>query len=256
MKKLGRKLVLSMIAVLFAVITLGTSTYAWLSMNTQVTATGMQVTAKTDSKYLLIGTGEAQDTYQEIQAINPAPSTVALTVDAADSQVFPCAHRATGDDITLAGSAVVSDTTTASAVANWYYRTADLPTASTSTTAAVALTTFTNYVIHKTVYITVSQGSTPVTNLKVSGTFAVNNSKTGQSETFEPVRCLVTTSTATAELSQAAPSSDTVLAAEITDTTCIQVDIFIYYDGNSTNVYTTNVANLEGATVDLAFTVE
>ena len=37
--------------------------------------------------------------------------------------------------------------------------------------------------------------------------------------------------------------------------TVLTVKIYIYYDGNNTNVFTNNAANLTGATIDLAFDV-
>jgi len=45
MKKLTTKLLISVIAVVLALTTLGTSTFAWFTMNQQVTATGMSVKA-------------------------------------------------------------------------------------------------------------------------------------------------------------------------------------------------------------------
>ena len=49
MKKFTTKLLMSIIAVAFAFVALGTSTYAWFSMNTTVSATGMEVGAKSNS---------------------------------------------------------------------------------------------------------------------------------------------------------------------------------------------------------------
>lgn len=49
MKKLTRKLFLSVFTALFAVVALGTTTFAWFSMNTTVQATGMQAQAKADA---------------------------------------------------------------------------------------------------------------------------------------------------------------------------------------------------------------
>lgn len=49
MKKLTRKLFLSVFTALFAVVALGTTTFAWFSMNTTVQATGMKVQAKADA---------------------------------------------------------------------------------------------------------------------------------------------------------------------------------------------------------------
>ena len=53
MKKF-KKLIPAFCMLLVSAILLGSSTYAWFSMNKTVTATGMQVTAKSNSSYLLI----------------------------------------------------------------------------------------------------------------------------------------------------------------------------------------------------------
>ena len=53
MKKL-KKLIPAFCMLLVSVAMLGTSTFAWFSMNKEVKATGMQITAKSDSLYLLI----------------------------------------------------------------------------------------------------------------------------------------------------------------------------------------------------------
>ena len=61
MKKLTTKLMISVLSVALAFIALGTSTFAWFSMNTTVEATGMQLTAVTPIN-LLIGDKETDTT--------------------------------------------------------------------------------------------------------------------------------------------------------------------------------------------------
>ena len=58
MKHFGRKLFASIIACLLCLTALGTSTYAWFSMNKTVTVTGMQVEATAEGS-LVIKTGSA-----------------------------------------------------------------------------------------------------------------------------------------------------------------------------------------------------
>ena len=54
MKKFTTKLLMSIIAVAFAFVALGTSTYAWFAMNTTVSANNIQLTAKSDNIFLQI----------------------------------------------------------------------------------------------------------------------------------------------------------------------------------------------------------
>jgi hypothetical protein len=226
-------------------------------MNKTVSVTGMQVTAKSNSTYLLIGSDDdGNDTLSEIQATTN--KTTACTIAAANSEVYPSSPRKTEDGITLANSSVVSNSTSAAAPGNWYFRVADNPGASASTTAATALTSdnFGDYVLHKKVYVTLASGSQNATNLVVSRmTIASNGSSTAQGKTFAPVKVLVTSADAAVELDSTAISSATPLATTVTDAAVVPLDIWIYYDGNDTNVYTNNIANLDGASISLDFSV-
>ena len=51
MKKFTTKLLMSIIAVAFAFVALGTSTYAWFSMNTSVSASNLTIKAKADIEW-------------------------------------------------------------------------------------------------------------------------------------------------------------------------------------------------------------
>jgi len=224
---------------------LATSTYAWFSMNKTVSVTGLNLAAKSNSTYLLIGKGESQDTAAEIQALNPAQSTVAWTITGTDAQVFPSAHT---DSVTNA--------TTAGTKTNWYYKVADDPSASASTKSAVTLTDFSNYVIHDTVYVTLAKGSQAAANLVVTNsTFTAAGTATGPSTTITPVKVVVASSSAVVELDSTNSSSNTVLATSVTDSGVVPIDIYLYYDGNDTSVYTNNIANLDGAGIDVTFGV-
>ena len=75
MKKM-RKLIPAFCMLLLSAVMLSTSTFAWFSMNTTVTATGMKITAKADSKFLQIvpsGT-EFSDTIAQTSATAANPT--------------------------------------------------------------------------------------------------------------------------------------------------------------------------------------
>jgi hypothetical protein len=224
---------------------LGTSTYAWFAMNTTVNVTGMQITAQSNSTYLLIGSeDDGNDTLSAIQATTNR--TTACTIAAADSFVYPSAHG------------TIADTGDAETVGNWYYKVADLPTASTSSQVngtALTSTNFGEYVLHKKVYVTLASGAQSATNLVVSGTIASNSAATGNGSTFTPVKVLVTSASAAVELDSTTTTSNTPLAATVTNSAVVPIDIWIYYNGADNAVFTNNIANLDGATVDLTFNV-
>ncbi len=278
-----KKLIPALCMLLVAAALLGTSTFAWFSMNKTVTATGMQVTAKSDSVFLLIGSGD-DDTVSEIQSAGTL--TTALTVDSSEAQVYPAAH----DTFTTAADALATDIShdtgyyyltgspttkiTADAWAllgtddqanyiketviasNWYYKIADAPTASASTKDATYLTGLTGYVVHKTCYVTLAAGSNTATNLQVTGmTITSNGTAAGSGATFAPVKVVVASASAVVELDSTTTSSTTPLAATVTDSGVVKLDIFIYYNGAHDSVYTANVTNLDGANISLSFGV-
>ncbi|MDD6054253.1 MAG: hypothetical protein PUB81_02795 [Clostridiales bacterium] len=226
-----KKLIPAICMTLIAAVMLASSTFAWFSLNTSVTAEGMQVTAQSNSVYLLIS--EAS----ELSTIQGANSTKVMY--SGSTALFPSAHKE------------VTNTSEATTLSNWYYKTADAPTAATSSGSEKVLSNFGGYVLRKTVYIAVAAGSNTAEELKVSATITAAASKT-----ITPIMVLVTTSSAVAELSSATPTSDVVLAATISNTDVIAVDIFIYYDGNNADVYTNNIENLDGATIKLTFSVK
>ena len=119
-----KKLIPAICMTLIAAALFATSTFAWFSMNTQVTATGMQVVAKSDNTYLLIS--QTNSTATAIQG--EKLTTVALTVSDAQAKLYPCApaledaevaylasssgnKTVAGADITTSGVKVTSEAT-------------------------------------------------------------------------------------------------------------------------------------------------
>jgi hypothetical protein len=235
---------------------LSSATYAWFSMNKEVTVTGLQLTAKSDSRYLIIGESSDLDT---LQGLNGNSTTLTFSGNGASLEVFPSQHNPGGaSETAVVGNTKVTNTSSAIIPGNWYYKIADSPTASTSTGTATALASFDDYVLHKTVYVTLAKGSQAASNLKVkSASFTTTDVKSGTSETFNAVTVLVTSSTAYDQVAaDTVTPTGTVLASSVTDAAVVPIDLFIYYDGDDTSVYTNNIANLEGATVSLTFEVD
>ena len=290
MKKITRKLFISIIAVAFAFIALGTSTYAWFSMNTTVTVSNMELTAKSDNTYLLIGTVNNAAT---IQAISPESNATNVNVTFEDPEVYPSTPALTAEKaallpvqtyyvaedqevidgekevgdvkvkglkvdktaITVAG-AEVNDKASAAVVTNWYTATAassDAPTMAAE--SARQLTTFNGYVLTSTVYLTVAQGANPANNLKVSATIT---QKTGGND-VSAVKVIVATQDKMVVLNNNSGLTnlfDGTNNTEINANGTLEVNIYVYYDGDAAPVYTNNMANLKGANISLAFTVD
>ena len=217
-------------------------TVAWFSMNKTVTATGMSVTAKSDSSFLLIGTSE--QTLSQIQTAN-AISASAVTPTAS---LYPAAH-----------TDAVTNYSTANEPGNWYFEYSLDPTKSTEAgvTQHTALNTtgvvFSDYVLINTFRITVAAGGKSVNNLKVES-ITIDVPSGG----VDAVNVIVASSTAMQEFAAGAeaPSSYTTLAASVTNSAYVEVSAFIYWNGAHAGVYTNNVANLLGTSVEIEFTYE
>ena len=188
-----------------------------------------------NQSFLLISS--EKNTATEIQAENK--TTTALTVSDTEAKLFPAAH------------ATIANTTEAAVDQNKWYTafSADPAKVDMDASTKTTLTSFTNYVIHKQVWITVAKNSTPVENLKVKAT--IENKATGD---ITQAKVFVTSATASAEMSSASSAPDTVLfSSQITDTTVVPLDIFIFIDGNDSAVYTNNYDQLDTATISLEF---
>lgn len=263
-----KKLIPAICLLLVSAVMLGTSTFAWFSMNTTVTATGMQVVAKSDNTYLLISS--TNSTAADIQTENVI--TTALTVADGAAKVYPSSpalttgeaayltvaaghNKVDGTAITVAG-AQVTNASTAAAVTNWYTANAlAADDAAIKADTAKQLTTFTGYVITKTVYMTVAEGANNARNLKVTAAFA--NKTTGD---IAAARVLITTSDGGFAVLNPTDNYENVdikgTNTPLTDTSVLTVNIYIYIDGNDDTIYTNNAASLDGATISLTFDVE
>lgn len=266
MKKF-KKLIPAFCMLLISAVLMGTSTYAWFSMNTKVTASGMQVNAKSDDTYLLISSEKT--VASEIQTENKIEAKVTIAEEA--SKVYACApvrsdaevgYTATtgkdidGDSITTAGKQV-TDPATAAAVTNWYTaRSVDPTKSDIDANTARQLKAFTGYVITQKFYLTVAKGATAATNLSVTATFVAKET----SKNIDALTAIVTTSDggfATIDSAKRGTKTSIIGAnTDITDNTVVVVTVYLFVDGTHSTVYTNNVSNLSGATVNFAFEVD
>ena len=252
MKKF-RKLIPALCMLLVSALFVGTSTYAWFSMNTSVTATNMQVTAKSDSIYLLISnTSTDADAIQTEGMTNVAIKTEKAAIKPSaliSAEQAPNAIKGVIDDY--------------SSAASWYKAQAEAVSDSKQkddTAETLTEAEFGQYVQKFTYYFTLAKGSNNAQNLTANGcTFTIDETGlTGNAKTMSPVHILLVCGKNTAEFKvgdENTTAKETVLASSVTDNDIVKVDAYVYYDGNDMNVYTNNVANLAGAKIDLSFSV-
>ena len=248
MKKLFSAICMTLVAAsMFA-----SSTFAWFSLNTTVKATDMQVTAKSNNTYLLISStkGSASD----IQTENS--TTAALTVNEAEAKVFPCAPYVNDDTNHPNTCSKITDDATAKVAGNWYTANALASNAAAiNSSSAKSLTTLDGYVIVKTVYLTVAKGANAANGLTVTPTFTQKDG----GEDITAARALITTSDGGFAVLKNTNNATKVdikgSNTALTDGTVLTVNIYIYYDGNDTTVFTNNKEKLKGADLELQFDV-
>ena len=261
-----RKLIPAFAMLLVSAILVSTSTYAWFSMNTQVTATGMQIKAKSDDTWLLISATattaagiQTQNDTSETLTLNEEvfPASPALTSTEAGYLSVATGHKKVDNTAISTAGVQVDNATKAVAVTNWFTAKALAPDAADINTAtARQLTSFTDYVVVQNFYLTVAVGSDDAYQLTVTPTIT----QVGAGTDIDAVKFLIVTSdsgyaaisTANNGTAVDIKGADTAL----TDTTVLTVTLYIYYDGDETEVYTNNKANLTGASIDLQFDVQ
>lgn len=197
-----------------------TGTVAWFAMNTQVTATGMTVSAKSDSTDLIIVEGSTFD--------SSATSRTVTSTHAAE-EVYPVAPATT---LTAANIETAS---------SWHYAYSSSNTTATKEGDYIACTSLTDYVVSETFSIGLSakSGNTSASNLRVTNVTLPAN--TG-------ISCVLTCGSNICGQYEASaePTTNNVLAASVT-TAGVVVKIYYYINGDDANVYTNNIAALHGA---------
>ena len=97
-----KKLIPALCLLLISAILMGTSTYAWFSMNTTVTATGMKVQAKAEGG-LLISATAAADSWSNSASITLGKDVIMLPASTANGDAWYHAHSTSSSSATSAG---------------------------------------------------------------------------------------------------------------------------------------------------------
>ena len=208
-----------------------TGTVAWFAANTTVTATGMSVTVKSDSTFLLIKAGEA--TLSEVRTGKKISDT-AVNQSAA---LYPVAHES------------IANIAAADEPSNWYYKTSDDPSlygGANHESAATALTSLDNYVLVNEFTLAIAEGGNNMSNIKVG---ACTITTAGDAA----VNVLVASASASQEFTASGDGS-TVLQSSLTTTAVMSVKVYIYWNGADEDVTTNGIADLQTTSVELTFT--
>ena len=222
-----KKLIPAICMTLIAAVMLASSTFAWFSMNTSVTANGMQVTAKTDNAYLIISAGTA---------LTGKATSADASVNKSLYPVKPVGGL-TSENIGI--------------VTSWGTATSDNPDDANTGAVVTPLgvgATFGNYVVKVSFMVGIVEDSGEVAHdLKLAG-LTISDLNDGIT-----VVVVCGTNLYSHNANVASGTEKLAEAAKVTKTG-VQVDVYIYIDGSNENVKTTNAANL-GGSVTLIFSI-
>lgn len=258
MKKF-KKVVPALCALLVSAVMLGSSTYAWFSMNTKVTATGMTVNAKSDSKFLQIVAGTAGFADDEAQisaeAVNKTkelrPTSAVKAIGADNLTLIELAQADKATDIKWV-EAFSNDP--ASSTKNGEYK--EVTTAAQASDVSNLYTLINDFKVR----LNPKAGANSAENLSVTGVTITSTATVAKNDLLASVRVLFVCGDEWAIWSNGAKvsaSSDTsVLAATVT-TAPTAIKVYIYFDGEDSATTTNNATKLstEGYKVEFVLGV-
>ena len=237
MKKF-KKLIPAFCMLLISAVLMGTSTYAWFSMNRTVTANGMEVTAKSNASYLLIG--DNADIATNKEGLNV---TVAAKKQGSNTACYPVAFS-------KAGTEFGTDPNKVTIPANGWYTASNGNTGNATDDVKnykVVTEGEADYMLTYKVWLTLSKDSEAYTNGKIKVTL---KSHTGDAA----AKAVVKIGTEYFELGANDATGTTEANANLTNATATEVTIYIYVDGTSGNVYSDYING--GKTINGGFSLQ
>lgn len=242
-KALKKQMGAAIAMVLVAAIALAASTYAWFVSNNKVTATTTKISAQSNSAYLVIDT-----------STTTSKSTSAKTASGNDKALYP--------------AKITKDVDTSKAV--WKSAYADKASESTMKsnsefqiedgTAEKAVGA--GYGVKNTFYIGTGGYDGTFTNLHITGVtvdVATTTGDQGNKNLGNAMRVLVVCGndwqvwSATGELLTSSTTTGTAFSTGVSKGNDATVDVYIYYDGDDSNVYSDNLTNLTSNGVTITF---
>lgn len=265
MKKF-RKLIPALCMLLVSALFVGTSTYAWFSMNKEVSATNMSVTAKAENPYLLISKTAADATdFATKVAMDKAGTDLNLVRPLNENKNTLINYYAD------AAAATAKTETTPTAATNsasllWGSTTSSDPSKveeSNVTTLVPTANLENKYYISQKLYLKVvddgANGTNLVASCKLNGTTANSiassvrvllMTENGKYVIFDKDGAVKGGNANLAETLTAKNTQNNIAGTVET------VTVYMYFDGTDTAAYTNNATNLSSVAVDLTFKID
>ncbi len=236
-KSLKKQLGAAIAMVLVAAVALGSATYAWFVSNDTVTATSSTISAQSNSAYLVIDTKTTS-----------TASTSSKAYTAANKALYPAAIEKTTDGKASWYSQYAEKTTEKTAKADTKFTIVDKTDAAAEDGTADAAANM-DYAIKETFYIGTGSYDGEFTDLKVNG--LTITSPAAANELSSAMRVLVVCDdnwqvwSATGELLYSGSAAGEAIASSVSKDNDVQVDVYVYYDGDDANIFSDNLSDLD-----------
>lgn len=250
--KAFKKLVPAVALLLVSAVLLGTSTYAWFSMNKEVTASTMTINATAENPFLQItDTSGDEAVYatsatltasaKDLNLVTPlnVASNVAYYASSEPNSTTTTPEKFTTSADVLWGTAVSTETDEVQAD--------NVPT-------QVGSKDLSSYVLSQKLWVKVATNSADGENLKLS---SVEITDSGNS-ILEAARVLVVTETGKYMIYDAGTkqiTGDSALAEKVT-TDAVQLTVYFYFDGTDDVAYTDAATTFANVVAKLTFSID
>lgn len=246
MKKF-RKLIPAFCMLLVSAVLLGTSTYAWFSMNTTVTASTMTIKATTDAN-LYIAKGASN-------ALDAITGTTVTDLGASATSVKPCDLSDAAGTVTVNDAATYNTAPTVGTAgsANTYNKIGTITqTASTNETGKDV----SNYVA--VAYVTIARKQTNAATYTLTPVCTVTVPDSASSNLNKAMRAGLIINGALYESNDADTASGTITFTFTTitglaDNTAYSVALLLWFEGEDTDCTANNAVNLTQNTASWSF---
>ena len=247
--KMSKTILPALTMLLVSAIMLSTASFAWFAMNSSVEANGMEVSVKSDSMYLYIAAATDDTTELDSEDVinNGGTSDEGIPLDYVTDE---------GNKVYLTDlypAAIETGVNTLAALntpGSWYTASAISPDASTiDANSKKNLTSFGNYVVRYKYYLTLAEGSNPVSDLRITNFNLAIANGTG---TDLPVKVVIASAAGIEQLDTLDNGNGTsfnLLSTPLEENAVACFYVFVYYDGNETSVNTNNLDKIADAEI-------
>ena len=251
-----KKTILPALAMLIvAAVMLSTASYAWFAMRSEVSATDMTVSVKSESEYMLImAVAEDYDTSDAATVLSDIRTQNVYTVQGqaiGEKIVAPAAH----EDTDAAGFA---------SAANWYTAIgAESGKTDAKDGSKTVLGDLDGYVVRYRYIVAMAEGSNPKDGAWLKNVEVLPQTTISGNQTIDPVKVVVTCGENHYEFGhtdegvafdQRGGGDENLFTGALNDNTFYEIMVYVYYDGNHGKLFTDNFANIVPAKVSISIT--